>query len=553
MSIETRVCQNCKSDFAIAPDDFGFYEKIGVPPPSSCPVCRQRQRMLFRNFKILYKRNSDKSGASMLSMYSPASPYKVYAHDEWWADDWDAKEYGRPFDFNRPFFEQFRELLLAVPKFNFMNNQSENCDYANFTFRSKNCYMVFGCVNDENCWYGHIVWSSKDSLDNLYLHKSELCYECIDCVGCYRLLYSQECESCTDGIGLFDCRSCTNCIGCVGLRQKSYCIFNEQKTKKEYAAFVAAHPLIDPANIRMILEKREELRRSVPQRHFFGSRNDNVSGNHVYNARDVHDSFDVQGGEHSRFIYTSRNAKDSYDVAFSPDIEQCYQSLTTLGGNRVFFSHIGQHCSDMYYSDSCFTSSNVFGCAGLKGGEYCILNRQYSKDEYFTLKEKIVEHMKKIGEWGKFFPVELSPFCYNESIAQEYFPLSKGEALAAGFRWSDEIPRTSDQETIANDALPKNPAEFSEELLKHVLKCDVCSHNFRLIPQEIGFYKKMNLPLPRLCFNCRHEKRMASRNVRKLWDGTCAKCNARFRTSYSTAQQKEYRIYCENCYQAEVA
>lgn len=488
----------------------------------------------------------------MISMYSPQLPYKVYTHDEWWADTWDAKSYGRPFDFSRPFFEQFGELLVAVPRFNFMNVNSEHCDYSNFTFSSKNCYMVFGCVNDEDCWYGHIVWNSKDSLDNLYLHKSELCYECIDCLGCYRLLYSQECESCTDSTGLFDCRGCTNCIGCVGLRQKSYCIFNEQKTKEEYAAFVAAHPLTEKANIETIMKERESLRHKLPQRHFFGSHNDNVSGNHIYNARNVHDSFDVQGGEDSRFIYTSRNAKDSYDIAFSPDVEQCYSSLTVFAGSRrAFFSHLGTACSDIYYSDSCFNAHDVFGCVGLRGGEYCILNKQYSKEEYNDLKDKIIEHMKKTGEWGEFFPDTLSPFSYNESIAQEYFPLSKEEVLASGFRWSDDIPRTTGQETIANDSLPKDPAGFSADLLKHVLKCDVCGHNFRFIQQEIDFYKKMNLPLPTVCFNCRHAKRMAMRNMRKLWDGVCAKCGRAIKTSYSPEQQKEFTIYCEQCYQSE--
>ena len=160
--------------------------------------------------------------------------------------------------------------------------------------------------------------------------------------------------------------------------------------------------------------------------------------------------------------------------------------------------------------------------------------------------------MKTTGEWGEFFPAELSPFSYNESIAQEYFPLSKDEAITAGFRWSDDIPRTKGQETITNDALPKNPEEFSDDLVKQILKCDTCSNNFRLIPQEIAFYKNMRLSLPRNCFNCRHEARMSLRNTRKLWDGTCAKCSTAFKTSYSSEAQKKYRLYCDSCYNAEV-
>lgn len=553
MNSETRLCQNCKGQFIVAPDDFIFYERVGVPPPRRCPVCRQQLRMAFRNFKTLYKRASDRSSNPMISMYGPDSPYRVYAHDEWWADDWDARSAGRPFDFGRPFFDQFRELLLAVPRFNLMSIQSERCDYCNFALGSKNCYMVFGCVNDEECLYGHIVWESKDSVDNLYLHRSELCYECVDCVGSYRLRYCQECESCTDSIGLFDCRSATNCIGCVGLQQKSYHIFNEPVGKAAYEAFLVERPLTDPATIPFILAKLSELRERLPRRHFFGSHNNDVSGNHVYNARNVHDSFDIRGGENSRYAYTSRATKDCYDVAFSPDIELSYQALTAPKCNRIFFVHLSNGSSDAYYSDTCFNVRNVFGCAGLKGGEYLIFNKQYPKEEYGRLKENIVEHMRKTGEWGEFFPAELTPFSYNESIAHEYFPLSKSEAVEQGFRWSENIPRTKGQETVSNDALPREPQAYGDDLTRQILKCDRCGYNYRLIAQEIQFYKKLNLPLPRQCFNCRHERRMRSRNVRKLWAGACARCGAGFRTSYSPDEQRAYRVYCEACYQQEVS
>lgn len=56
-----------------------------------------------------------------------------------------------------------------------------------------------------------------------------------------------------------------------------------------------------------------------------------------------------------------------------------------------------------------------------------IMNRAYSAQEYETLCGKIISHMQSTGEWGEFFPHELSPFGYNESVASEYFPLSEEE------------------------------------------------------------------------------------------------------------------------------
>jgi hypothetical protein len=41
---------------------------------------------------------------------------------------------------------------------------------------------------------------------------------------------------------------------------------------------------------------------------------------------------------------------------------------------------------------------------------------------------QIIERMMQDGEWGEFFPATMSPFGYNETVANEYYPLSKSEA-----------------------------------------------------------------------------------------------------------------------------
>ncbi|MFA6992625.1 MAG: hypothetical protein WC269_05125 [Candidatus Gracilibacteria bacterium] len=485
-------------------------------------------------------------------MYSAKKSFPVWSHDEWWSDDWDARDYGRDIDFTQPIFPQIKKLWDVVPRYAVINTQSEDCIYSNGVLRGKNCYFVFGCVDDEDCSYGHIVWNSKDCVDGLYIFKSELCYECIDVLGSYRLLYSQECEDCHDSIGLFDCRGCFNCIGCVGLRQKDYYIFNKSVGKEEYKQFLEDHPIHDSKTISMILEEREKLRKILPQRHFYGSHNDNVSGNHIYHAKNVNYSFDVKSGENSKFIFTCRQAIDSYDISFTGDIELGYQNAHTYGRN-IMFSHVCTNCTDTFYSENCANCHNIFGCQGLKTAEYCILNKKYSKEEYEILLPKLVRHMEETGEWGCFYPKEMLPFAYNESIVNEYFPLTKEEALQKGYRWEDDIPRIQGKETILNDELPKNPKLFTNELTKQILKCNTCGYNYKLTSQEISFYKQLCLSLPVDCFNCRHERRMKSRDIRTLFPGNCAKCNKEIQTSYNSEKQKQYKIYCEECYNSEVA
>lgn len=57
------------------------------------------------------------------------------------------------------------------------------------------------------------------------------------------------------------------------------------------------------------------------------------------------------------------------------------------------------HCNDVHYSSICFNSDNLFGCTGMKQNKYCILNKQYTREEYEILVPKIIEKMIADGEW----------------------------------------------------------------------------------------------------------------------------------------------------------
>jgi hypothetical protein len=98
------------------------------------------------------------------------------------------------------------------------------------------------------------------------------------------------------------------------------------------------------------------------------------------------------------------------------------------------------------------------------------------------------------------------------------------------------------------------------EILKEVFECahqgkcnDHCATAFRVAPQELQFLRKMGLPLPRLCPYCRQVERIKLKNPLKLWHRKCMKpgCNNEFETSY--APERPEIIYCEQCYNAEVA
>jgi hypothetical protein len=582
---ENRICQNCKKDFVIEPEDFNFYEKIKVPPPTWCPECQFIRRMVFRNQNQLYHRTNNSKTSEikkLISIYSEDKPVLVYDHNSWWGDSWDVYLYGRDYDFSRPFFEQMRDLIREVPWPNLMNWNSVNSDYCNCTAEGKNCYLVFGGDFSEDCSYCTFNFHSRDSQDLFFVEKCELCYESIDIEDCYRLSFSKFSKNCSDSMFLFDCINCTNCIGCVSLRNKSNCIFNEQYSKEEYLNIVTKFKLDMHDGIEEFKKKFYEFKLKFPHKYAQILKSVNCTGDNIIGGKNCLRCFDTNGGEDLKDAimvgFGSKNLADSRSVSHAGHgSELIYDSFGVFSGcQNVKFSIFVSSGINVTYGYNCPTGSNLFGCVGVKNGSYCILNKRYSKEEYEKLVPKIIDHMNempyidtqgKVYKYGEFFPTELSPFAYNETIASEHFPLTENQALKQGYMWKKKEERNYKITMPAGD-IPQKISEVSDAILNEVLGCehggiceDHCTVAFKIIPQELQFYRRLGLPLPRLCPNCRHYERLRSRNPYQLWHRSCMcekgnhthggeKCTVEFETSYSPDRSEI--IYCEKCYQSEV-
>ena len=239
MESQTKCCQNCKKDFIIEPDDFSFYEKMKVPAPTFCPECRLQRRLSWRNVWHLFRKTDSHSGEKIFSIFPEESPVHIYEKEYWNSDLWDPVEYGQEFDFNRPFFEQFSDLLHKVPlPANPLLNVT-NSSYCTNVNDIKNCYLVRASSYTEDSSY--LIWdqSSKQSLDGHMTNNCELCYGDVNTVNCYRTFYSVDCEDCVETILCKDCVGCNNCFGSINLRNKSYYIFNKPYSKDEYLKMIS--------------------------------------------------------------------------------------------------------------------------------------------------------------------------------------------------------------------------------------------------------------------------------------------------------------------------
>lgn len=558
-----KTCKDCKKQFEVTDQEIQFIDKvspningkkIAIPMPDLCPDCRLALRTVQRNEQYLYQTKSAASGQPLITLYSPENEWaknlKIYSQEEWWSDKWDAIEYGKDFDFNRSFFEQFQELNLKVPRTNLMQINNENCPYTTGTGYCKNCYLINCSENTRDSYYGKLVQTCSDVLDSDYTYNSELLYQCFNvtkCYDCKYLSYSQNCSDCYFSENLKGCR---NCFLCTNLNNKEFYFMNQPLSKEQYQAKIKEF-----IGTRENVEKAKTILNDLHKKRIYKYANivscENSSGDFITNSKNCTDCYDVNDSLDCKYVHVGVNVKDLMDCSnmyLKPELN--YQVLGTIATYNVIFSVYIFHSQNVMYSQFCHNSKDLFGCVGLRNKKFCILNKQYTEAEYNELVPKIIEHMKKNGAWGAFFPAKTSTFGYNETVANEYLPLTREQALAKGYNWKEHNQR---EYTPQNYIVPSDINQVNDDILQQVISCKnilsdgkICGHNFKIIPQELKRLRSMKMPIIEKCPDCRHLDRMALRNPPKLYNRTCNKCSAAIQSTF--APNRPETVYCEKCY-----
>ena len=580
--MENKICQSCRQNFTVEPDDFIFYAKIKVPSPTFCPQCRSVRRLVWWNEHTLYKRSCDLCKKPTISIYSLEYSGIVYCSSCWHSDKWDRESFGKEYDFSKPFFTQFDELFKAMPQSALVLMSSENCEYNNYMTNCKDCYLCFRVHRSQNMLYTYRAKPCSDCTDCLGVFNSKRLYRCIECIDCDNSKYLEFSNGCMDSAFLYNCRNCISCYMCSNLRNKQYCFNNEQLSKDEYRKKIAEINF----GSRKVVEENFKLFKTMKdgtiRKYALIMNSKNVTGDNIRNSNNCRESYDVVDVENGAYLLeVLRPSKDIYDSSGGGRNELVYE-FGGAGCNNCSFSYDVGESRNVSYSQFVEHSHDMFGCVGIWHKEYCILNKQYTKEEYEALVPKIIAHMNEmpyttknntVYKYGESFPTELSPFAYNESYAQDFFPLTKDEAISQGFRWRDQEARNY-QPTMNTVGVPDAISEASDDILKELISCAhegkcpgdgtickaVCTSAFKIIPEELRFYRTMNIPLPVLCPNCRQYERLSQKNPTKLWHRLCMctqdshshseKCQNEFETSYSPESAE--KIYCEKCYLLEV-
>ena len=543
MSLGKRICKNCGSEFPIYPEDFKFYERMNVPPPTFCPSCRTQRRLVLRNERRLYRRKCD----------------------FWWGDGWNPLTCGRELDSDRPFLEQYKALQDMVPRLGLFNINSVNSEYNNYSLDNKDCYMNFRVVESERCYYNYYLLQSRDSANSIYLHKSELVYGSFNARNCYNSHFLVDCENSVDCAYSYDLRNCSNCLFSYNLRNKQYHVRNKPVSSEGFKRIWKE--FINGSRIKTKAAKEtlwDIYAKKAIHRYNKIIKSTNSRGTDLTNCKNVFEVYNGTSSENVRYGDDVETTRDSMDVKGPMNSELAYECCSIDNGcARIYFSDFCQRgCLDTNYSSFCVNSQNLFGCIGIRNGKYCILNKQYSPKDYEELRKKLVVKMQERGEFGENIGGSVSPFAYNETVAMEYFPLSKEKALSRGYGWQDDSGGTYNKETIAQEDVPDEIQNVPDTITREILKCEGCGRNYPISENEVKLYRRLPAPLPEKCHECRYQELLRFRLPRKLWRRQCSceikshewhaerKCSNEFETPH--APDKSMPVYCEECYLKEV-
>ncbi len=551
-----KSCTQCSAQFEVTEDEKEFFKGFTpeIPDPELCPDCRSQQRAIFRNERTLYKRTCDLCNRAIVSIYHTSVPFPVFCPECFFSSKWDPCEIGQDFDETIPFFEQLAGLYQRAPRLSVMNKSCENSEYGNYVFANKNCYLLSGSHYNEDCLYGVASTRNKDCIDFTRILDCELCYQCILSRGCHSCTGVRHCTDCHNSYFSRDLNGCRNCIFCANLRHKEYHIFNKAVSPDEYKQFIATLRFDTHTGYAAAEETfTKKVQNVFPVRALYQVQCESSEGDDLQSCKGLRRSFSCEESEDCSYGFQLTAAFNCIDCDYIgyDRTEWCCQCIGCTGLFHSMSCCACWHGSDLYYCQYCHSTKNCIGCIAMQQKSFCILNKQYTENEYKRLFELISSELRSKGKWGKFFPQDLTTFGYNETVAQDWFSLTKDQATDAGYRWQagmEDIGKV--EKVIPAEKLPESIDDIPDDILNWGLQCPLTGKLFRLTKRELNFYRIRRLPVPHIYPEERHLIRMRLRSRRHLWVRNCLQCGKAMQTTY--APERPEKVYCEECYLKEV-
>jgi hypothetical protein len=490
-----RICAISGEEFEVPEAELRLRDKFGLKdPPAIAPQYRMRELGAFWNHWNLYRRKSDKSGQNIIAVFSEKCPYPVWHHKEWVEQ---AGPPGQAFNESRPIFEQMWDFFPKSPIPHNTGAGSQNCEYADDWWYSKNSYLCHSGLNNEDVRYLYRTVAMKDSEFCVFSFHSELCVDLANCWRCFEVIYAVNCNNCMHSAFLYDCRNCSHCLFCCNLRHKKYCVNNRQVTQTEYETI---RKKWDFSSRQVFEQAKGQFLQMVDTQAFHRAqqidRCENSHGDYLENTKNCYNCYFAELAEDCVNFVRGHKLKDQLDSVGNLMCELAYYtSLAQDTAYDIRFCFNVVQCRFLQYCGFCFQCEHCFGCCGLVGKKYCIFNTAYAEQDYHRLLNVILGKMKQTGEYGRFFPGYFAANPYDESWAAVHFPLTTSEQQRLGFRVSENIERRN-EDYLSPSAVPDRPDQAGSDTAQRVFWDEAAKRPFKILGEDVQFSQKLGIPLP---------------------------------------------------------
>lgn len=549
-----RVCALMGEKWFMDEEEIGWYKKFNVPPSKYSPLNRMRiMHGYFIMYNIFYNKHAD-TGRQMMATIPPASGFRVLEDKEWYERDFSEK--GISLDINRSFFDQLYDLSLSVPLPAHDNIVPPENSIAFLSFGDQDSCLVmasrakrsFVCSN---------AFDTEDSAEIIMGTNVKESYQTINSSNLFRCKFVQDSRDCQNCYFLFDCRNCEFCFGATNQRHKKYLWFNEQLSKEEYERRLAG---VDLLSFKIREEYRKRFADFVQTQAVWPENSNlntqNSTGEYLEDTIDARECYHVRGGsrdiDHVTWCLGAPSTACAYCGGATGSTD-CYYSVGVTNCHRAFFNmNIVTNSQELEYCTRCFDCENCFGCVGLRRKKFCILNKQYSEDEYWKTLDALKCRLLESGEYGDIPGLRFST--QHWSSLQDLFEIDKATALKLGGRDFDLVSQGADGQEIAPEiilpleTIPDRLSSDDYENLPGKFYFDpLVGRRFSFMKPELAMYQKLEIAPPRQHPRTRLMETYKWLNKPEFINVVCKKCNKKLVVAKNFAFP-DRKIYCHSCY-----
>lgn len=391
---EHGLCVGCNSQFVVVDQEKSFYKRYHLPDPQLCPLCRKKLRDRYTLTPFYTETVCSSCGIEILIPYNTSDhEFKHSFLCPKCASSKKSEVYSMEYSQGH-FLEQYKEMLSRKYLKGYvydedtdvseLSHRSIDISYSKYSVESFDLSKCLNTINSQHCI------STTDCVDVTFTSGgSGTCLELLNCHNCTHCAYLYNCYSCSEVYYSTDLMNCDHCFGCSGLRSKSYYIFNQEVSKEKYTEEVSMLLQMDELSLKELVDsKLKDI--PTPRIFMLGDISDSYYCNNIIDCERVYYAFETSRAKNCGYLWHTESIEDSWDLSYSRKVTDSYMCADCTYSSNIFFGIDIFECANCLYCVSCVKCTDCIGCVGLMEHQYCIFNKQYEKEEYMRLKDKIV-------------------------------------------------------------------------------------------------------------------------------------------------------------------